>query len=79
MATDLGSSNNKVKAKERWTIITMKLKDMTDRQLILFNIGETRRNTKLLNNHLKHVWQIIIALVGVTGVAITSLLIALVT
>jgi len=57
----------------------MKLKDMTDRQLILFNIGETRRNTKLLNNHLKHVWQIIIALVGVTGVAITSLLITLVT
>lgn len=32
----------------------MKLKDMTDRELLLFNIGETRRNTKLLNNHLAH-------------------------
>ena len=32
----------------------MKLKDMTDRELLLFNIDETRRNTKLLNNHLTH-------------------------
>ena len=32
----------------------MQLKDMSDRELILFNIGETRRNTKLLNNHIAH-------------------------
>ena len=55
----------------------MKLKDMTDRELILFNIGETRCIKKLLNNHLQHCWQVIMALVGVAGIAIVSLLVAL--
>ena len=32
----------------------MKLGDMSNRALILFNIGETRRNTKLLDNHIAH-------------------------
>jgi len=32
----------------------MKLGDMSDRELLLFNIGETRRNTKLLDNHIAH-------------------------
>ena len=30
------------------------LKDMTDRDLIIFNIGETRGIKKLLTNHLRH-------------------------
>ncbi|KKN77891.1 hypothetical protein LCGC14_0356280 [marine sediment metagenome] len=30
------------------------LKDMTDRDLIIFNIGETRGIKKLLTNHLSH-------------------------
>jgi len=34
--------------------IDMKLKDMSDRELILFNIGETRSVKNLLNNHLAH-------------------------
>jgi hypothetical protein len=31
-----------------------KIKDMSDRDLIIFNIGETRGIKKLLTNHLRH-------------------------
>ena len=64
----------------------MKLGNMSDRELLLFNIGETRRNTKLLDNHIAHHekqddrrWKLhaglLIAFVAMAG----SLFIALVT
>ena len=64
----------------------MKLKDMTDRELILFSIGETRCIKKLLTNHLhshevadERRWKIYIGLflafVAITG----SLFVAMVT
>lgn len=63
-----------------------KLSDMNDHDILIFLIGEIRdikggvRNVKkTLDNHLRHVWQIVIALVSIAGVAVTSLLIALLT
>ena len=63
----------------------MKLKDMTDRELIIFNIGEVRVCKNLLSNHLRHHekqdnrrWQLNIALIiagigTVTAVIVTLL------
>lgn len=62
------------------------VKDMSDRELILFNIGETRCIKKLLTNHLAHHekqddrrWKLyaglLIAFVAIVG----SLFVALVT
>lgn len=56
-----------------------KLDNLTDRELIMFLLGEVRGIKKALDNHLKHVWQVVVALIGIAGVAITSLLIALLT
>lgn len=62
----------------------MKIKDMSDRELIIFLLGEIRDIKKALSNqgetlknHLRHVWQLVIALIGIAGITITSLLIAL--
>ncbi len=55
----------------------MKVDDMSDRELLLFLMGEVRWIKKMLENHLRHCWSVVIALVGIAGVAITSLLVAL--
>lgn len=55
----------------------MKIKDMSDRELIIFLLGEVRSIKRSLDNHLRRCWQIVVALIGIAGVAITSLLIAL--
>jgi hypothetical protein len=64
--------------------IVMKLGDLNERELQLFLIAEVRdvrktqkRIEKKLDNHLHHCWQIVVALVGILGVAATSLLLAL--
>lgn len=63
-----------------------KLKNMTDRELLLFNIGETRSIRKLLTNHLHthevadaRRWKIYLMLFGtfvatLVGVAVKVLL-----
>lgn len=55
----------------------MKIKDMSDREILVFLIGEVRNIKRTLDNHLRHCWQVVVALIGIAGVAITSLLIAL--
>ncbi len=55
----------------------MKIDDMSDRELLLFLMGEVRWIKKALENHLRHVWQAVVALIGIAGVAVTSLLVAL--
>jgi hypothetical protein len=55
----------------------MKLDNMTDRDILIWLMGEVRDIRKSLDNHLRHCWQVVIALVGIAGVAVTSLLIAL--
>jgi len=64
----------------------MKLKDMTDRELLLFNIGETRSIKKLLNNHLAHHekqderrWKIYLILFGVFATTVAGLFVTLLT
>lgn len=59
------------------------LKDMTDRDLIIFNIGETRRVRKLLTNHLAHHekqddrrWQIYKILLGAGLTVVGGLILA---
>ena len=62
----------------------MKFGDMTDRQLIVFVIGEVRACKKLLSNHLSHHekqddrhWKLSIALV-IAGIgAVTAVVVAL--
>lgn len=60
----------------------MKLSELTDRQIIVhivYKIRELKRADarieERLDNHLKHVWAVVIALVGITGAAIVALLI----
>jgi len=55
------------------------LKDMTEREILIWMMGELRSIKKTLDNHLRHCWQVVMALIGVAGVAVTSLLIALLT
>ena len=66
----------------------MKLGDMTDRQLIVFNIGETRLVRKSLDNHLyTHIeqtkkqedrrWKIYLILFGAFCTTISGFVIAL--
>ncbi len=55
----------------------MKLDNMSDRDILIWLVGEVRDIRKSLDNHLRHCWQVVIALVGIAGVAVTSLLIAL--
>ena len=64
----------------------MKLGDMSDRQLILFNIGETREIKKLLTNHLhthevadERRWKMYLILFGVFVTTIAGLFVTLVT
>jgi hypothetical protein len=62
----------------------MKLGDMTDRELILFAIGEVRACKKLLSNHLHHHekqddrrWKLRVALVIAGISAATAVVVAL--
>ena len=64
----------------------MKLGDMSDRQLILFNIGETMEIKKLLTNHLhthevadERRWKMYLILFGVFVTTIAGLLVTLIT
>ena len=55
----------------------MKIENMTDREILIWMMGELRSVKKTLDNHLHHCWQVIVALVGIAGITVTSLLIAL--
>lgn len=61
-----------------------KLGEMDTRELVLFNIGETRSVKKCLTNHLAHHekqddrrWKIYLVLLGIIGTTIGGLVIAL--
>ena len=55
----------------------MKIENMTEREILIWIMGELRSVKKTLDNHLRHCWQVVVALIGIAGVAIVSLLIAL--
>ena len=61
----------------------MKLGDLTDRELILFVIGEVRACKKLLSNHLRHHekqddrrWKLSVALVFAAIGTVTAVVVA---
>jgi len=60
----------------------MKLADMTDRQILVYLVNRVHglqdadaRIEKRLDNHLRHVWALVMALVGFLGAALIAILI----
>ena len=59
----------------------MKLSELTDRQILIHLVHRVRglkqadaRIEKRLDNHLKHVWALVMAVVAIAGAAVVALL-----
>ena len=60
----------------------MKLKDLSDHDLLIFIVGETRHIKKCLTNHLKHheksndrLWKFVYIVVGISLTTIVGLIV----
>lgn len=52
----------------------MKLSELTDRQILVHLVHRVNGIEKRLDNRLKHVWTLVMALVGIAGAAVIALL-----
>jgi len=52
----------------------MKLSELTDRQILIHLVHRVRGVEKRLDNHLKHVWALVMTLIAIAGAAVIALL-----